>query len=121
METTFRNWLSLFASPRGSNVLLGAWLFASAFVLPHSFDSALISALLGVLIMVASVAQFAASEARYLDPILAAILAVSAIALPGVTLVTRVNQGGVALAVFVLSRIHGMHAIRRQVRHAGHA
>jgi hypothetical protein len=118
METTFRNWLSLFASPRGLNVLVGAWLLASAFVLPHTFDAALISSILGLLIMVASVAVFAASEARYFDPILALILAVSAIALPGVAIATRVNQGCVALAVFGLSRLHGMHAVRRHPRHA---
>jgi hypothetical protein len=121
MDTTLRNWLSLFTSPRGLNVVVGAWLFASAFVLPHTFDAALISAIVGLLVIVASVAAFVASEARYLDPILAVILAVSAVALPGVMLVTRINQGCVALVVLGLSQVHGMHALRRHARHPRHA
>jgi hypothetical protein len=88
---------------RGINVILGIWLFISAFIWPHSAAQHLNTWLMGVLSVVFALVAMAAPPARYLNTILAIWLFISAWALPTVSVGTVWNNVLVAIAIFIVS------------------
>lgn len=94
------------ASPRVLNVILGVWLFISAFIWPHSQAQMTNTWILGVLAVVfALVSMYVAAQARYLNTLLAIWLFISAFALPRVSVGTVWNNAIVAILMFVFSLI----------------
>jgi hypothetical protein len=95
------------ASPRIVNVVLGAWLFISAFCWPHSRAQLTNTWILGVLCVVFALIAMAVPWVRYLNTLLALWLFISAWALPTVSAGTIWSNVLVAIAVFVLSLVPG--------------
>jgi hypothetical protein len=90
------------------NIILGVWLFISAFIWQHSAAQQTNTWILGVLAVVfALVAMYAAAQARYLNTILAIWLFISAFALPRISVGTVWNNVLVAIAIFALSLVPG--------------
>ncbi len=110
--------------PRVINILLGIWLFISAFIWPHTasqFNNAWIVGILGIIF--AAIA-FGAPQARYLNTALAVWLFISAFALPTMTAGTIWNSVIVAAVMFVMSLLPedwrglpraGHHGVRQPV------
>lgn len=97
-----------FAWPRALNVILGIWLFISAFVWPHTSAQMTNTWILGVLAVVfALIAWFAAPPARFLNTLLAIWLFISAWALPRVSVGTVWNNVIVAILLFIFSLVPG--------------
>jgi len=121
MEPTLRNWVRRLGTLRFLNVLLGVWLVLSAFILPHTFDEAMVAWILGALIALSSATSFVAHEISYIDAIFAVLLGASALVLSKAPAVTRINEGGIALAVLVLSILLSRRGNARFLHfHAGH-
>jgi len=98
------------------SVLLGIWLFISAFVWPHSREQMTNTWILGVLAVIfALVATFVESRARYLNTLLSIWLFISAFALPRVTIGTTWNNAIVAIVLFLCSLVPGEVARRRRL------
>jgi hypothetical protein len=95
--------LKRFRSPDGINVILGAWLVITAVALPHTLDEAMVTMILGILIALSSAASYIVDNFHYVDAIFAVLLGVCAAVLPAASTATRINQGAVAIAVFVFS------------------
>ena len=103
MATSRRNSLAQLRSPAGANTLLGLWLVVSAFAFRQSFDEALVTAIIGVLIAICSAGELVAPDLRYLDALLAFLLGTAALVLPTTNLVAHINEACVAAAVIVVS------------------
>lgn len=103
MTTTSHDRLKKFRSPDGVNVILGAWLAITAVALPHTLDGAMVTMILGILIALSSAASYVVDDLHYVDAIFAVLLGVCAAVLPAASTATRINQGVVAIAVFVFS------------------
>ncbi len=93
------------APPRIINVILGVWLFISAFIWPHSRAQMTNTWILGVLCVVFALVAMAVPWARYLNTLLAIWLFISAWALPTVSAGTVWNNVLVAIAIFIVSLI----------------
>lgn len=91
--------------PRIANILLGVWLFISAFAWMHSPQQFTNTWLVGAGIALFGLIGLATPSARYVNLILAVWLFISAWALPTVATGTLWNNILVALAVFILSLI----------------
>lgn len=92
------------AAPRVLNLILGVWLFISAFLWAHSQAQMTNTWILGVLAVIfALVSMYAAPQARYLNTILAIWLFISAWALPRVSVGTVWNNVIVAILMFIFS------------------
>jgi hypothetical protein len=92
--------------PRIANVVLGVWLFISAFLWSHSAAQMTNTWILGVLAVVfALIAASVAPVARYANTLLAIWLFISAFALPTVSHGTAWNNVIVAIFIFVFSLI----------------
>src|SRR5262245_26482449 len=87
------------------NIILGIWLFISAFLWPHSGPQFTNTWLMGLLCIVFSFASMMAPAARYLNVALAIWLFISAFALPRVSTVTVWNNSLVGIAILVLSLV----------------
>ncbi len=99
---------ALGAWPRWLNLLLGVWLFISAFVWPHTVASQTNTWILGVLIAaVALAAILYRPQIRYANTVLAVYLFISTLLFPHVSQATPWNNAIVAVVVFVLSLIPG--------------
>ncbi len=88
---------------RIANVILGVWLFISAFIWNHTpaqFNNAWI---VGILCVIFSLIAMRAPQVRFLNTILAAWLFISAWALPRATAGTAWNSVLVAIAMFIVS------------------
>ncbi len=85
------------------NVLLGVWLFISAFLWPHTYEQMTNTWILGVLCVVFALIAMRVPQARYLNTALAVWLFISAFALPRATTGTLWNNILVAIAIFVVS------------------
>ncbi len=90
---------------RGLNVLLGIWLFISAFVWQHSMAQFTNTWILGVLCVIFALISMRFSDVRYLNTILAIWLFISAFALAGNRPGTVWNNALVAIAIFIVSLI----------------
>jgi hypothetical protein len=87
------------------NVVLGVWLFISAFLWPHSHAQLTNTWLMGVLCVLFALAAAYVSPARYLNALLAIWLFISAFALPHVSVGTVWNNAIVAVLIFVAALI----------------
>lgn len=90
---------------RAVNVVLGVWLFISAFVWRHSPQQLTNTWILGVLCVAFALIAIAVPEARYLNTALAVWLFISAFVLPRVSLGTVWNNALVAVAIFYVSLV----------------
>jgi hypothetical protein len=103
-------------APRVANLILGVWLFISAFLWPHSQAQMTNTWIVGVLAVVFSlISMYAAPQARYLNTILSIWLFVSAWALPRVSVGTMWNNAIVAILMFIFSLTarRSMRTLRR--------
>lgn len=93
---------------RAINVILGVWLFISAFAWPHTSAQMTNTWILGVLTVIfALIAWFAAPQARFLNTLLAIWLFISAWALPRYNVGTVWNNVIVAILIFAFSLVPG--------------
>lgn len=93
--------------PRVANVILGIWLFISAFIWPHAYAQMTNTWILGVLCVLFAVIAMRVPQARYLNTVLAVWLFISAWALPVMSVGTRWNNVIVAIAIFFVSLAPG--------------
>ncbi len=93
---------------RGLNVLLGVWLFISAFVWDHVAAQRTNTWILGVLCVVFALVAMSTPAARGLNTALAIWLFISVWALPHRNLATMWNNALVAIAVFLVSLVPGV-------------
>lgn len=94
------------ASPvRFANVVLGVWLFISAFVWEHTVQQRTNTWILGVLCVIFAIAAMGAPKVRFLNTLLAIWLFISAWALAHVSTGTVWNNVLVAIAIFIVSLI----------------
>ncbi|MBI5545397.1 MAG: hypothetical protein HY901_16045 [Deltaproteobacteria bacterium] len=88
---------------RVANIVLGIWLFMSAFLWPHSPQQATNTWVMGVLCVSFAIVALAMPQASYLNTALSAWLLVSAFVLPRVSSATLWNNALVAVAIFLAS------------------
>jgi hypothetical protein len=93
------------ASPRMVNIVLGVWLFLSAFLWPHTQAQLTNTWIVGVLCVIFALIAMAVPWVRYLNTLLAIWLFISAWALPMGSPGTIWNNVLVAIAIFVASLI----------------
>ncbi len=108
MVTTDRNaarHLDEAAWPRWINLLIGIWLFISAFVWPHTMGAQTNTWILGVLIVVAAFVAMFAPQARFINTVLAIWLFVATLVIGDRTPATMWNNCIVAIVVFALSLV----------------
>jgi hypothetical protein len=96
-----------FTTARIVNIILGIWLFISAFIWMHSPAQMTNTWIVGVLAVAFALIAMRVPEVRYLNTILAIWLFVSVWALPSVTEGTRWNNALVAIAMFFVSLAPG--------------
>jgi hypothetical protein len=92
-------------APRAVNIVLGVWLFISAFIWPHSSAQSTNTWLMGVLCVLFAWLATTAAWARYLNTVLAVWLFISVWALPGANAGTAWNNALVAIAIFFVSLV----------------
>jgi hypothetical protein len=99
------------------NIVLGIWLFISAFAWPHSQAQLTNTWIMGVIVVVASAISLRAPAARYVNTVVGAWLIISSFALPRVSTGTTWNNFLVGLLVLLLSLAPSSEALmhRRQV------
>jgi hypothetical protein len=103
-------------SARIANIILGVWLFISAFIWPHSPEQYSNTWILGALCVIFAVVAIAVPWFRYLNTALAVWLFISAFALPTVSVGTVWNNALVAIAIFIVSLLpteRGTKYVRR--------
>ena len=91
--------------PRSIPIALGAWLFVSAFLWPHTTGAAINSWIVGLLIVIASLVALRMPWLRWVDTALAVWLFLSTLAMPGATGGTLWNNLIVAMLVFLASLV----------------
>jgi hypothetical protein len=91
------------ASPRILNVVLGIWLFVSAFLWRHTHSQLTNTWIVGVLCVLFALVAMAIPWARYLNTALAVWLFISTWALPSVSAGTVWNNVLLAIAIFIVS------------------
>jgi hypothetical protein len=89
------------------NMALAAWLLLSAFALPRTAGSAALTGLLAVLIGTFALASPGLRGLRFVNAVLALVLACAALLLDEVSGLARVLDAMVAAAVFALSLVPG--------------
>ncbi len=92
---------------RGASVVLGVWLFISAFVWPHSAPQQTNTWILGVLFVIFALIAMGSPQLRYVNTVLSIWLFISVWALPHNNRGTMWNNALVAIAVFLLSLVPG--------------
>lgn len=106
-------------TPRILNLILGVWLFISAFVWPHTQAQMTNTWILGVIaVAISLVAMYVNAQARYLNTVLSIWLFISVWALPRLNVGTAWNNVIVAILMFVFSLIPGGGTMRRPLRGA---
>jgi hypothetical protein len=85
------------------NILLGIWLFISAFVWAHTPAQLTNTWILGVLCVVFALIAMRRNEVRFLNTALAVWLFISAFVLPSHSRATVWNNALVAIAIFIVS------------------
>jgi hypothetical protein len=101
------NWAMNTKVARGINVVLGIWLFISAFLWDHSLAERTNTWILGVLCVVFALIAMSTPTARWLNTILSIWLFISVWALPHQNLGTMWNNAVVAIIVFLASLVPG--------------
>jgi hypothetical protein len=97
------------------NVLLGIWLFISAFVWAHTNAQMTNTWILGVLCVIFAFIAMSVPAARYLNTALAIWLFISAFALPTIGPGTVWNNVLVAIAIFLVSLVPNDTGMGRRV------
>jgi hypothetical protein len=100
-------------SARWGNVALGAWLFVSAFLWPHSTAQFNNSWLVGIAAATVAVIAMRVDGARYLNVALAAWLFIAGFTLPVSSMGTFWNNLIVSVMMFFTALVPNMHARRR--------
>jgi hypothetical protein len=90
---------------RVANIVLGIWLFISAFAWQHTAAQMTNTWIVGVVAIVFAGLAFAYSQARYVNTLLAIWLFISAFALPRITGATAWNNAIVAILMFAFSLV----------------
>jgi hypothetical protein len=88
---------------RTLNILLGIWLFISAFVWQHSSAQLTNTWILGILCVIFALIATRWEQVRYLNTILAVWLFISAFVLSAQSRGTMWNNALVAVAIFLVS------------------
>jgi hypothetical protein len=96
-----------FTTARIVNIVLGIWLFVSAFLWPHTYAQMTNTWIVGVLCVVFALIAMRVPEVRYLNTLLAVWLFISVWALPTMSVGTQWNNALVAIFVFVVSLAPG--------------
>jgi hypothetical protein len=91
------------------NVVVGIWLFVSAFVLPHTYAQFTNTWILGILTVVFALGAVRFAPVRFLNTLLAIWLFISAFAFSGNFYATVWNNAIVAIVIFVISLIPPAH------------
>ena len=89
------------------NVLLGVWLFISAFLWPHTQAQLTNTWVLGVVCVIVAMLAMSIPALRYVNTALAIWLFISAFALPTQSQGTLWNNVLVAIRIFIASLISG--------------
>jgi hypothetical protein len=92
---------------RTLNVILGVWLFISAFAWPHTPASFTNTWLVGLLVVIFALIAMRTPSTRYVNTALAIWLFISAFALPRASVATAWNNALCAIAIFILSLVPG--------------
>ncbi len=92
-----------FTTARIVNIVLGIWLFVSAFLWQHTYAQMNNTWIVGALCVAFALVAMRVQEARYLNTLLAVWLFISVWALPAMSMATRWNNALVAIAVLALS------------------
>ena len=87
------------------DITLGAWLFISAFLWPHTTPELVNAVLVGAAIIAVGLLATRVPLVRFLNTGLACWLFVSAYVLPAKEWGTPANSGMIALAVFIISLV----------------
>jgi hypothetical protein len=95
---------------RGLNLLIGVWLFISAFVWPHAVASRTNTWILGVLIVAFALIAMAQPAARWLNALAALWLFFSTLLSFHDTTATLWNNIIVAIVVFIVALVGNMGA-----------
>lgn len=90
---------------RTLNVILGIWLFISAFAWQHTTAQFTNTWILGVLCVIFALIAMRVPQVRYVNTILAIWLFISAFALPHANAATQWNNCLVAIAIFIVSLV----------------
>ncbi len=93
--------------PRVVNAVLGAWLFASAFLWPHDGNTRFDTWGVGLLVAATAIQAIWAPALRYANTFLAAWLGFMGLVLEYKSPITRLHDLGMAGLVFVLSLVPG--------------
>lgn len=99
------------------NVVLGIWLFVSAFVWPHNHAQMTNTWILGVLTVIFAVVAMRVPQVRYLNSLLAVWLFISAFALPRMHGGTVWNNALLGLVIFFLSLVPSGEGSDRAMTH----
>ncbi len=106
-----------FAWPRLADFALGLWLFASAFLWPHTSHEQMTAVVLGILIVLAAVWAMFAHGVHYLNTLFAIWLFFSTVNTRHASAATAWNNVIVAVLVFALSLLPNtwvVHLSRRR-------
>jgi hypothetical protein len=90
---------------RAINIVLGVWLFISAFIWPHTMAQRTNTWILGVLCVAFALIAMGVPMVRYLNTLLAIWLFISAFALRDISVGTVWNNALVAIAIFIVSLV----------------
>lgn len=107
------------AWPRWINLVLGVWLFISAFIWPHTESAQTNTWIVGVLIAAAAIWAMFTPQVRWLNTVLAIWLFVSTLVIPHVTTGTVWNNVIVAIVVFLVSLMPSGASTTRTARPPG--
>lgn len=89
------------------NLILGIWLFISAFVWPHAPAQQANTWIMGVIAVVVALVAMTMSPVRWVNTALGVWLFISVWALPHANVGTMWNNALVAIAIFLLSLVPG--------------
>jgi len=89
------------------NLALAAWLLISAFLFPHTAESAALTWVVAVIFGVFGVASPGLPGLRFFTAVLAFVLGWASLLLEGVSGIARANNALVAAAVFALCLVPG--------------
>ena len=95
------------------NLVLGIWLFISAFVWPHTTAQMTNTWILGVLTVVFALVAMRVQQVRYLNTLLSVWLFISAFALPRLNDGTAWNNAILGVVIFFLSLVPSTERVQR--------
>jgi len=87
------------------NIMLGIWLFVSAFVWPHRTWQFNNTWILGVITVVVGLIALGSPAARFVNTLVGVWLVISAFSVPLLSVATRWNNVLVGVAIFIVSLV----------------